>query len=141
MATTGQENKELVRRVHDVLDEQDRDAFAELHVEDIVLHDAGEEIHGVDAVVERELALWNAFPDLSHTMEDVLVEDDRAAYRFTSTGTHEGGFRGIEPTGEEFEITGLGVVRIEDGKFAEIWLNYDSLGIMQQLGVVELPDG
>ena len=61
------------------------------------------------------------------------------AYHFTAAGTHEREFRGIEPTGREFEITGQGMVRVDDGAAAEVWLNYDVLGMLGQLGVVESP--
>jgi steroid delta-isomerase-like uncharacterized protein len=139
MATAVQANKELVRRVNDGLNEQSRESFVELHAEDVVLHDAGREIRGIDAAVEHEEMIWNAFPDIHHTLEDVLAEGDEVAYRFTATGTHDGAFQGIEPTGREVEITGLGIVRVEDEQLAEVWLNYDVMGMMRQLGVVEAP--
>lgn len=137
MATAIKDNKELVQRVNEGLNDQSREVFTTHHTSDVVLHDSGEEIHGVDAALERETALWRAFPDLHHTLEDIIAEGDRVAYRFTATGTHEGQFQGIEPTGQEVTVMGHGTVRVEDGKLAEVWLTYDKLDMMAQLGIVE----
>lgn len=141
MSTVLESNKELVRRVNDGLNDQDPELFTEHHAEDVVLHTVGEEIHGIEAALAHEQALWRAFPDLHHTTEDVLAEGEKVAYRFTASGTHEGPFQGIEPTGNSFEISGQGIVRVEDGELAEVWLNYDTLGMMQQLGVGGPPRG
>ncbi|MFC4358596.1 ester cyclase [Halobium salinum] len=139
MVTIGDENKELVRRVNDGLNEQSREVFAALHADDVVVHDGSEEIRGIDAALEHESELWTAFPDIHHTLETVLADGDEVAYRFTATGTHEGPFHGVPPTGRAFEITGHGSVRIEDGELAEVWLDYDALGMLRQLGVVDSP--
>ena len=140
MATAIEENKELVGRVNDGLNDQSREAFVDLHTEDVVVHDGGEEIRGIDAAVAHEEAIWHGFPDLHHTLADVLAEGDLVAYRFTAAGTHEGAFHGIEPTGRSVEITGLGIARIAGDEIAEVWLNYDALGLMRQLGVVGSPE-
>lgn len=137
MATAVQENKELVRRVTEGLNDQSRDVFDELHTRDVVIHDGDEEVHGIDGALEHESALWDAFPDLHHTIDEMVAEGDRVAYRFTATGTHRNEFRGIPPTDRRFEVTGQGQVRISDGEIAEVWLNYDALGMLQQLGVAD----
>jgi len=53
--------------------------------------------------------------------------------------THQGELMGIAPTGNRVTFTGIAIARIEDGKVAEIWENYDALGMMQQLGVIPSP--
>jgi steroid delta-isomerase-like uncharacterized protein len=136
MATTSQTNKELTRHVFDALNERDEEAFTNTHTEDVVLHDHDEEFHGVEAAVEHEWTLYDAFPDMEYTLEDILAEDDMVACRWRVTGTHEGEFEGIDPTGEEVDIPASGIFRVEDGKITEAWLTYDRLGFMQQLGVV-----
>ena len=78
------------------------------------------------------------FPDMSETIDDMIAEGDRVVGRFTLTGTHRGPFFGIEPTGTRLEITGIDIVRFEDGRIAEWWYNEDTLGILRQLG--QLPD-
>lgn len=141
MSTTARDNKELFRRVFDALNERDFDAFAETHSKDVVLHDHDEEFYGIEAAIEHERTIYDAFPDMEYTPEDILAEDDMVAGRWTVTGTHEGEFEGIAPTGEEVEIPACGILRVEEGEIAEVWLTYDRLGLLQQLGVVELPTG
>jgi steroid delta-isomerase-like uncharacterized protein len=87
---------------------------------------------------ERELvtAYRNAFPDLEVTVDDMIAAGDKVVTRWTARGTHRGALFGIEPTGKEVTITGIGIARVEDGRIAEAWSNWDTLGFLQQLGVI-----
>ncbi len=141
MATTTRTNEELVQHAFDALNERDRDAFTECHAEDAVLHVGGEDVRGIDAIADAEFAYFDAFPDLAMAVEAVLAEGDTVAARWTLTGTHDGVFKGIEPTGEAFEFSAMGMFRIEDGEAAEVWLEADELRLLRQLGAVEPPTG
>jgi steroid delta-isomerase-like uncharacterized protein len=78
-----------------------------------------------------------AFPDFHSTIEDMVAEGDKVVTRWKATGTHQGEFRGIAPTGNRIEVTGIGIFRFSaEGKVVESWDNMDQLGMMQQLGVV-----
>lgn len=81
----------------------------------------------------------SAFPDVSIEIEEILSEGDKAAVRYIATGTHEGEFMGIEPTGNEVEVVGFEIDRVADGEIVESWGLFDAFGLMEQLGVVELP--
>ncbi len=82
-----------------------------------------------------------AFPDFHSTIEDQIAEGDKVATRWTMRGTHQGEFRGIAPTGNKITVTGIGIFRFsEEGKVAESWDNFDQLGMMQQLGVIPMPE-
>jgi len=81
-------------------------------------------------------ALRTALPDYRFTIEDLIAEGDKIVVRGTSRGTHKGEFMGIAPTGKQFVMTELHIVRIADGKIVEHWGNHDDLGMLQQLGVV-----
>ena len=76
-----------------------------------------------------------AFPDLRFTMEDMVAEGDRVAFRATLRGTHQGPFRGLAPTGRTVAIAVLDVVRVEEGRFTEHWGGPDLLDTLRQLGV------
>lgn len=76
-----------------------------------------------------------AFPDARFTVEDLIAERDRVASRYTFRGTHQGDLMGIPPTGKQVTVTGIIVNRIVNGKSEEGWLNFDALGMLQQLGV------
>lgn len=134
-----QDNKELVQQHFSAVNERDRDAIAGLHAEDVVVHSGGRELRGLEAVVKSWWAQLDAVPDLTDTIDMLVAEGDTVAVRYTTTGTHEGEFRGIEPTGTELEITSMAVVRIDDGELAEWWNHPDRFGLFRQLGVVEHP--
>lgn len=63
--------------------------------------------------------LYSAFPDTQVDLEETVAEGDRIAMRITVSGTHEGEFMGIEPTGEQMEVGVMTFQRIEDGKTVE----------------------
>lgn len=77
-----------------------------------------------------------AYPDLHITIEDMIAEGDKLVVRFIARGTHKGTLMGIPPTGRQVTVTGIDILRFEDGKMAEHWGNQDILGMMQQLGVI-----
>jgi len=82
---------------------------------------------------------FDAFPDLNVTLEDEVVEGEKALARWTIGGTPQGELMGIAPTKRQIELQGITVHRIEGGRIAEEWERYDNLGMMQQLGVVAEP--
>jgi predicted ester cyclase len=77
-----------------------------------------------------------AFPDLRIVLEEIFDAGESVAYRFKATGTHLGAFLGFTPTGRMVHIEGLGIDRIENGKFIERWIQFDSFGLLQQLGLI-----
>jgi steroid delta-isomerase-like uncharacterized protein len=77
-----------------------------------------------------------AFPDLSFTIDDLIAEEDKVVWRFTSTGTNRGSFMGIPPTGKPGSVSGIVIYRFENSRIVEAWVNIDALGLMQQLGVI-----
>jgi len=85
--------------------------------------------------MQANKAMYAAFPDFKHTIEDVFAKGDKAVFRATLRGTHKESFMGIPPTGKSFEYSAIGIARFKDGKIVEIWLNGDFLGLMQQLGM------
>jgi steroid delta-isomerase-like uncharacterized protein len=82
-----------------------------------------------------------AFPDLRFEIDDELADGDRVAVRYTVTGTQQGPLMGLPPTGKSIRIRGISIYRIAEGKLQEAWVQYDALGMMQQLGAVPVPAG
>ncbi len=64
-----------------------------------------------------------------------MVACDQVVTRWTARGTHKGDLMGIAATGKQTTVTGIGIARIAGGKIQEAWGNWDTLGMMQQLGV------
>jgi len=91
---------------------------------------------GPDSDKKRAALYRTAFPDLHLTIEDVIAEGETVMTRWSCRGTHKGDLNGIAPTGKHITITGLTVARVSNGKIVEGYVNWDALGLMQQLGVV-----
>ncbi len=75
-----------------------------------------------------------ALDKVSFTIDDEIAEGDRVAVRLTAAATQVGEFMKIPPSGKSYKVTEIHIFRIEDGKIAEHWHEFDQLGIMQQLG-------
>lgn len=84
--------------------------------------------------VERLEGFRTAFPDITVTVEDVIADGDRVAFRSTMRGTHLGEFLGISPTGREVTVGLVDIIRIEDGAFVEQWGGPDLFDMVRQLG-------
>jgi steroid delta-isomerase-like uncharacterized protein len=80
-----------------------------------------------------------ALPDIHMTIEDMIAEGDTVVWRWTARGTHQGDLMGIAPTGKTATVTGIVISRFANGKWAKDHINWDTLGMLQQLGVVPTP--
>jgi predicted ester cyclase len=83
--------------------------------------------------------IHGAFPDLQATIEDAIAEGDKVVVRKSWTGTHEGEFMGIPPTGKRVSFEGIVIWRIKGSQIAERWAAIDRLGLMEQLGAIRQP--
>jgi steroid delta-isomerase-like uncharacterized protein len=77
-----------------------------------------------------------ALPDLTATMEDLVISGDRVAGRFTYRGTHTGELMGIPPTGQSIEMRSIDIWRVENGMFAEHWDELNTLEMFSQMGAL-----
>jgi steroid delta-isomerase-like uncharacterized protein len=138
-----EENKTVVRRfLEEIFTAGNLELVDELFAPDFVLHDPvlPEEVSGPEGM-KRYVSMYRvAYPDTHFTIEDQIAEGDEVVTRWTGQGTHEGELMGIPPTGKQVTVTGIEVDRVSSGKIQETWVNYDALGMMQQLGVVPAPE-
>jgi len=88
-----------------------------------------------EGVRQTFVAIRAAFPDHDAEVIEMIAEGDTVATYKTFTGTHEGEFMGIPPTGRRVTIRVMDFVRYRDGKIAEHWNIVDQVGLMQQLDV------
>jgi steroid delta-isomerase-like uncharacterized protein len=77
-----------------------------------------------------------AFPDIHWVVEEMVAEEDKVVTRFIWTGTHLGSFLGIPATGKSVSVKGVVVDQLAGGKMIASRMLMDSLGMMQQLGVL-----
>ena len=96
-------------------------------------------LHGYEGFKQLSMIFRSALPDGHIEIEDLLAEGDKVATRFRLRGTNTGSFQGMPPTGKAVDITATGIFRVVDGRVADNWVNFDALGLMQQLGVVPAP--
>jgi predicted ester cyclase len=114
-----------------------RDAFFDAYDRDVVLHGYPGVLQGLEGLRAFHEALWEAFPDARLTVEDLVVEGDRAALRYRLQGTHRGPYLGVAPTGSGFDVEGLTLLRLAHGRVVEEWHSPTELAILRQLGAVQ----
>lgn len=141
MTTTTQENKELVQRFIREANAKNYDRVAELFTADYTRHDPDAQVEdqGPEPFIEALRQLHEAFPDSEVHVGKIIAEDDLVSFEGTMTGTHEGVFKGIEPTQATMEIPGNAMHRIRDGKIAETWATWNFLAGLQQLDAIDAP--
>jgi steroid delta-isomerase-like uncharacterized protein len=139
-----EENKAVIRRfLKDFFEGGNLDLADELFDPDYVLHDPAvpEEVRGPEGIKQYVSMYRSAYPDTHFTVEDQIAEGDRVVTRWTGQGTQQGELMGISPTDNQVTVTGIEFDRVSDGKMQETWVNYDALGMMQQLGVASQQGG
>lgn len=77
-----------------------------------------------------------ALPDLTATLEDLVISGDRVVGRFVYRGTHAGEFMGIPATRQRIEMRSIDIWRVDDGMFAEHWDELNTLQLLQQMGAL-----
>lgn len=132
-------NKAIARRVIDEIYNDGRpEASDELVTADFVGHDPAwpEPMIGPEGIRRHAEGHRAAFPDMRLTIEDVFGEGDRVVTRWTARGTHEAELFGVPATGKQATVTGITISRIVDGRIAESWISWDTLGLLQQIGAI-----
>ena len=131
-------NKEIIRRLAEEPWRGDYDVIDEHIADDYIGHDPSlpEPTRGPAGFKEFIRTYQAAFRDARVTVEEQLAEGEIVATRWTGRGIHEGELMGIAPTGKEATVTGITISRLRNGKVVEEWTNWDTLGMLVQLGAV-----
>lgn len=136
-----QENKKIVRKTfEEIWNQGNLDVADELIAGDYVGHSPPDEVQNPEGVKEYVAGMRNAFGDLHFRIEDQIAEGDTVVTRWTASGTHEGEFQGLPPTGKQATVSGVTIERIANGKIVEGWTNWDALGLLQKLGAIPSPE-
>ncbi len=134
-------NKALIRRFYQEIDEGNLDAMDELVAENYLDHSAPP-FPGIgpgrEGLKQSFRMFWDATPG-RHVIEDQVAEGDKVVTRLTAYGIHQRDLAGIPATGRQVTMTGTVIHRIENGKIAEKWSDKDTLGLLRQLGVLPMP--
>jgi steroid delta-isomerase-like uncharacterized protein len=126
------------RFIEEVLNTGDWSRADEILTDDVVMHhpSAPEPIAGRDAVQGFLSQFRAGMPDLSLGVDDVAGDAERVAVRWHAHGTHTQEMFGIPPTNRGIDIHGISFFRFEDGRIAEDWIEENTFGVLQKLGVV-----
>ncbi len=134
---SAEQNKAVIRRyIEEVWSSGNLEAADEIVDEAFIFRGPIRELEGRDAFKQFVAGIHAAIPDIHFTIEDSVAERDEVAFRWTMTGTHTGELMGIAGTGRHFTVSGVTIARLSGGKMAEVWLYWDRLSLMQQLGLV-----
>ena len=91
---------------------------------------------GIKAVIHQ---MRSAFPDIRWVVDEMVAEGEKVVTRFHWTGTHQADFLGIPATRRSVKVNGVVIDRLDSGMMADSRILMDTLGMMQQLGVLPAP--
>jgi predicted ester cyclase len=142
-STTVEQNKAVIRRIfEEIINQGNLDLADELLTPDTDVHvpfeDPGD---GPQALKKIVGGLREGFPDLHLEIDELIGEGDMVAVAWHSTRqTHLGSYRGLPPTGRPVSISGIDMMRLENGRVSMFSMHLDELGAVRQMGVVP-PEG
>jgi steroid delta-isomerase-like uncharacterized protein len=131
-----------MRRCYELINAGDIDGFGEYLADDFVEHEVTPGLAPTKEGVLDFFRLYRAaFPDLRFDPQDYVASGDKVVVRVRATGTNTGDFMGMPATGKSMDIQLVDIVRFgDDGLGREHWGVADVMAMMQQLGVVPMPE-
>ncbi|HSJ19171.1 MAG TPA: nuclear transport factor 2 family protein [Nocardioidaceae bacterium] len=137
--------RELMNKATEAILGNDLEALRDLYAPDAVGvgPDVGA-LHGIDAIIDYNRTMVEAFSEMSYDYEATFETEDRAIDQGTMVGTHTGPLRlpdgtSIPPTGKQLRVRAIDVVRVENGRIVRHDFYYDQLEMLSQLGLMEAP--
>ncbi len=136
-----EEAKVLLDRYMDTMNKADFELIDEIISPEFVLHTPflPEPIEGIEGYKGLVSNTMNTFSDFNATIDDLVVNGDKIWGRFTMSGINTGPLGELPATGKKFQITGLAITRVVDGKIAEDETFWNVLSLFQQLGFTLTP--
>lgn len=123
----------IVRWFEEVWNQGRREVIDELLAADCTIHDGSSAIHGPEEFRVFYDRIRAAFSDIRVTPQHGVSAEGYVCMRWSLKARHTGDDLGLPATSKVVEATGMTIVRIVDGRFAEGWQNWDMLGLMQQI--------
>lgn len=132
-------NKAITRRWMEMFNEGNLTIADEILAGDFLYHDPTvADIRGLETFKAAVDAFRKALAGL-FTMDDLIAEGDKVAFRFTFTGIHTGQWAGVAPTGKPFCVQGAGTLHFANGRIREGWADWDVYGLWRQVGATTDP--
>jgi steroid delta-isomerase-like uncharacterized protein len=134
--TVNEANKAVVCRFYEeCLNRHNPGTYAEFYSEVVYHAPAIGELHG-EAHRQLLITVFRGFPDGHWTIKDQIGDQEKVATHWTFVGTHNGMFKGIPATGRQIRYSGISIDRVANGKIVEEWEEWDTLGVLHQLGAL-----
>jgi len=135
------DNKAVFKRFDDAVSTGDLDRIAKtidevFHPDVLISTPLPVEGTGAEALKQVWAMLLRAYPDLHVTVEDVIADGDKVVVRNTVTGTHQGTYMGLAPTGKTVTYGEIFILRFVDGRIAQTWGVVDVASQLKQLGLL-----
>lgn len=135
-----EQNKEIIRRFEAAFAANDGPVIDELCDPGLVDHNPVPGFEPNLTGFKQAVDLYHsAFPGYENDLHAVIGDGDMVATLWTVTGTHKGELFGIAPSGKTVTVEGMNFYRLANGKVTEVWTQFDSLAMLQQLGAI--PEG
>ena len=135
-----EKNEAVVRHMlEEVWNQRKLDAIEKFFTSDYINHDPVNPTNGLEAYRKIAEKYVSAFPDCRIDIDELCSAGDQVIVRWRYSGTHRGPLEGLAPTGRYATGTGISISRVQGEKIREAFVNWDALGLMQQLGAVTLP--
>jgi predicted ester cyclase len=137
MSTTSEQNKALVRRLWEAMNNRQLEMLDELLTPDVVRHcqaTPGVDVRSLEQFKDFMRQDATVFPDSVQTITHLVAEGDLVAVWATYEGTQKGPIGPFPPSGRRARFDFGAVFRVENGKIAEWWVTWDNMAILRALG-------
>jgi len=131
-------NIQLMKRFVEFINTANVQLAQELISADAIFYVPGqsEPIHGPEGYLAIIGMMRSGFPDIQWSLEDKVVEENKVAARFIMTGTHNGTFFSVPPTGKTIKVQAINFYLFSNGQIVEEYGQPDMLGLLQQIGAM-----
>ena len=124
-------------RRNEAFEDLDAAALAADYTDDAVIESPIAGVHQGRAAEDALRAVFKAFPDMTQTVEALIIDGDRVAEVRNISATHVGEFLGLEPTGKPFHLNVVFLYELKEGKIVRERRIYDFAGMLMQIGVLK----
>lgn len=136
-------NKELIKKFTAFLNNKQFDSLSAIVKVDFQRHSqaTGEmpELNSLDEFIQLQKGFLSSFPDQKVTIKKLIAENNEVAAYATYSGTNDGPIPPFPATHKYAELNFLGLFRIEENKIAEMWVEWDNLAFLKELGLFPPP--
>ncbi|MCO5935421.1 ester cyclase [Mucilaginibacter sp. RB4R14] len=128
-------NIEAQKKFGEAVNNGNLEALKDVVAEGSVDHDPTDgQVAGPQGYIDFFTELRTAFPNLKIEVKHLVADDENVSFAYEVTGTHNGDFMGIAPTGKAIKARGMQISKFDNGKMTERWGSSNELGILKQLG-------